>query len=182
MVVSVHKNTYCKRTISVAKIYTAILLGSATLRHYLINYARPLIYTTFLSYPSLSLIRSSYALLQSGRIVPLQAHLHHLTQTLYTNLNHIQRISSAARATLKVPSACPESPIFSVQLASPRALAAVVPPTVPIGTARVRICLHAGNTVSEVEKLVTALQEWCENQLVESQGGSVDDMVTRARL
>jgi 8-amino-7-oxononanoate synthase len=41
---------------------------------------------------------------------------------------------------------------------------AVVPPTVPAGTERVRICLHAGNTVAEVEKLVLALQRWCESQ------------------
>ncbi|KAI4630632.1 hypothetical protein J4E80_001570 [Alternaria sp. BMP 0032] len=47
----------------------AILLGSDTLRHYLINYARPLIYTTFLSYPSLALIRSSYRLLQSASVI-----------------------------------------------------------------------------------------------------------------
>jgi 8-amino-7-oxononanoate synthase len=39
---------------------------------------------------------------------------------------------------------------------------AVVSPTVPQGTERVRICLHAGNTVKEVESLVSALQAWCE--------------------
>jgi 8-amino-7-oxononanoate synthase len=155
----------------------AIILGSATLRNYLINYARPLIYTTFLAYPALLLIHASYALLQSGRSVPLQAHLHHLTQTLYARLKQLQSVSSAAQAILKIPSACPQSPIFAVQLGRPRVLAsflqgkgmtvrAVVPPTVPVGTDRVRICLHAGNTVAQVEKLVQALQEWCESQAV----------------
>ncbi|KAH9868152.1 hypothetical protein J1614_007224 [Plenodomus biglobosus] len=156
----------------------AIILGSNTLRHYLINYARPLIYTTFLPYPSLSLIRSSYTLLQSGGSIALQTHLHRLTATLYTQLNHLQSISPTAQSLLEIPSACPKSPIFSVQLERPRLLAAflqnrgmmvraVVPPTVPLGTARVRICLHAGNTVLEVEQLVGALREWCDGQASE---------------
>ncbi|KAI2482103.1 Aminotran-1-2 domain containing protein [Pyrenophora tritici-repentis] len=157
----------------------AILLGSSILRHYLINYARPLIYTTFLSYPSLALIRSSYTLLKSGQSVPLQAHLHQLTQTLYTHLNGLQEVSNAARQTLRIPSACPQSPIFAVQLEKPKALAiflqsrgmmvrAVVTPTVPAGTDRIRICLHSGNTVAEVEKLVEALGAWCENHTLET--------------
>lgn len=167
----------------------AILLGSKTLRHYLINYARPLIYTTFLSYSSLALVRSSYKLLQCGQSVALQAHLRHLTQTLYTSLNNLQIVSSATRSMLQLPSACPKSPIFAVQLAKPKILAlylqsrgmmvrAVVPPTVPEGTARVRICLHSGNTVAQVESLIKLLEEWCESQTVEI----TEEQAVRARL
>lgn len=155
---------------------TAILLGSRTLRHYLINYARPLIYTTFSSYPSLALVRSSYELLWKGVTVPLQLHLHHLTEFLFKAMQQLQITSAATRSLLSIPSACPQSPIFAVQLQHPRELAkylqeqgmmvrAVVAPTVPQGTERVRICLHAGNTVDEVETLVEALQVWCERRL-----------------
>jgi 8-amino-7-oxononanoate synthase len=151
----------------------AVLLGSQTLRHYLINYARPLIYTTFLSYPSLVLIRSSYELLRSGGTVPLQLHLHHLTNFLFKAMQQLHATSAAAKSLLSIPNACPQSPIFAVQLRRPRDLArylqdrgmvvrAVVSPTVPQGTERVRVCLHAGNTVEEVERLVGALQTWCE--------------------
>lgn len=66
----------------------------------------------------------------------------------------------------------PRSPIFSIELEEPRRLAgwlqgrgfmvrAVVPPTVREGTARVRVCLHAGNTEGEVGGLVGAMEEWC---------------------
>lgn len=48
-------------------IHAAILLCSPLIRQYLINYARPLIYTTFLSYPALAAIRASYTYLQSGK-------------------------------------------------------------------------------------------------------------------
>lgn len=156
----------------------AVLLGSQTLRHYLINYARTLIYTTFLSYPSLALIRSSYKLLRSGDTVTLQSHLRNLTEFLFKALQQLHMNCATARSLLSIPSACPQSPIFAVQLRRPRDLArylqdrgmmvrAVVSPTVPQGTERVRICLHAGNTVEEVEKLVDALQDWCGNIGVE---------------
>jgi 8-amino-7-oxononanoate synthase len=42
---------------------------------------------------------------------------------------------------------------------------AVVPPTVPLGTERVRVCLHAGNTAAEIAKLVSVLEEWCDSRL-----------------
>jgi 8-amino-7-oxononanoate synthase len=156
----------------------AIILGSHTLREYLINYARSLIYTTFMSYPALALIKSSYALFQSGGTTALQQHLHGLTETLYIGLKDLHSRSRSARRTLIIPSACPQSPIFAVQLKRPKQLAsalqasgmmvrAVVPPTVPHGTERVRICLHAGNTVLEVSQLVALLEEWCHSKLDE---------------
>lgn len=53
----------------------AILLCSPLIRQYLINYARPLIYTTFLSYPALAAIRASYTYLQGGKTDPVSATL-----------------------------------------------------------------------------------------------------------
>lgn len=47
---------------------------------------------------------------------------------------------------------------------------AVVPPTVAEGTQRVRVCLHAGNTVTEVGRLVGALEEWCVERAGEGEG------------
>ena len=41
---------------------------------------------------------------------------------------------------------------------------AVVPPTVPDGTSRVRVCLHAGNTKTEVKALVKSLEVWALSQ------------------
>ncbi|KAK9483590.1 pyridoxal phosphate-dependent transferase [Lipomyces starkeyi] len=44
----------------------AIILCSEITKQYLINYARPLIYSTFMSYPALAAIRSSYEFLWTG--------------------------------------------------------------------------------------------------------------------
>lgn len=47
---------------------------------------------------------------------------------------------------------------------------AVVPPTVP--TRRVRVCLHAGNTVEEVERLVGVIDMWVRGRIgVEESAG-----------
>lgn len=37
---------------------------------------------------------------------------------------------------------------------------AVTPPIVPKGKTRVRICLHAGNTKEDVEKLAMGIIQW----------------------
>jgi 8-amino-7-oxononanoate synthase len=36
----------------------------------------------------------------------------------------------------------------------------IVPPTVPEGTQRVRLCLHAGNTTGDIDGLVGRIREW----------------------
>lgn len=65
----------------------------------------------------------------------------------------------------------PTSPIFSLRSPVPRKLAAVcqqegfivraiMSPTVPAGKERVRVCLHAGNTVEEIDGLVGTIQNW----------------------
>lgn len=65
------------------------------------------------------------------------------------------------------------SPIISLQTPYPRELATfcqqsgfivrpIMPPTIPVGTERVRVCLHAGNTVVELDKFVLVLEEWVD--------------------
>jgi 8-amino-7-oxononanoate synthase len=123
----------------------------------------------------------------------MQAHLHDLTQTLFTSMRELHRSNDAVRGLLQLPCACPKSPILAIQLDRPRALAqylqdygmmvrAVVPPTVPIGTQRVRVCLHAGNTLGEVKKLVDALAVWCEAQSQSMKSGVAEKVGLLARL
>ncbi|PVH96115.1 PLP-dependent transferase [Periconia macrospinosa] len=173
----------------------AIILGSRILRHYLINYARPLIYTTSMSFPMLSAIRASYSLLKGGRTEPLASKLQCLIEDLFNQLQNLR--TPTFQALLTLPTERPNSPIFSVQLSEPKALAmflqergmmvrAVVPPTVPEGTSRVRICLHAGNTVEEIKDLVGAMEEWCLGHSRIGEKNNIQmkkrEKATRARL
>ena len=176
-------------------VYThiAMILGSPTLRQYLINYARPLIYTTSMSGASLAAIRASYSLLRQGKTVELASNLDALIQFLFSESQ--LRLSPAVHGVLKIPATCPHTPIFSVQTEEAKALAkflqeqgfmvrAVVPPTVPEGTSRVRICLHAGNTKREIQELVRGIEKWAVQRLnraarIEPEGNAV---TMRARL
>jgi 8-amino-7-oxononanoate synthase len=165
----------------------AITLCSPLVRSYLINYARPLIYTTFLPFPLLTAIKASYSLLGSGHTTQLLANLHSLVSRFHMSLLRTIEFRNADHI-LQVSDACPKSPIFALQTQDPRELAAycqksgfvvraVVPPTVP--TRRVRVCLHAGNTVEEVDGLVKRVDEW----LVLKVGQAQQQMeLTKARL
>jgi 8-amino-7-oxononanoate synthase len=158
----------------------AIILCTPTVRSYLINYARPLIYTTFMPFPALAAIKGSYSLLQSGRTEALAVHLRELVVHLHSLLQatlSTYRHHADLKQIIDVPSTCPESPIFSLQTHHARNLAnccqdrgfvvrAVVPPTVP--TRRVRVCLHAGNSKAEVEALVRAIDQWVGAKMLET--------------
>lgn len=85
------------------------------------------------------------------------------------------RLSPSARQLLRIPPDRPKTPIFAVLSAQPKSLAAycqtnglivrgIVPPTVPSGKERIRICLHAGNTFEQVDKLVSVIREWVLQQ------------------
>ncbi|RMX74553.1 hypothetical protein D0869_12478 [Hortaea werneckii] len=179
----------------------AILLCSPLIREYLINYARPLIYTTFMSYPALAAIRASYQYLEEGKTEILAADLKMLIDALHSRLLALQeKLDFGSEAVqdedcarpgelLRVSRECPQSPIFSVLSAEPKSLAAhcqrsgfmvrgIVPPTVPAGAERIRICLHAGNTVPQIENLVECIRRWVLTRRKESQETAPE----RARL
>ncbi|CEP07884.1 hypothetical protein [Parasitella parasitica] len=139
------------------KALATAVLGSETLRQYLINYARPLIYSTFMSYSSLASIKCVYNVLEDGDTVPVQKHVHDITQRFRNNI----RLPSG---TL-LPSFSPIQGVVLNGNASVRALAGylnkkgfivkpICSPTVPIGRERVRICLHGHNTIEQVDSLV----------------------------
>ena len=101
----------------------------------------------------------------------LSLHLFELIDALHTELQRIR----APNDLLTIPTECPKSPIFALLTPHPRELAkycqdagfvvrAVVPPTVPRGTERVRVCLHAGNTEAEISSLVDRVQEWVDGR------------------
>ena len=51
----------------------------------------------------------------------------------------------------------------------------IVAPTVPLGKERVRVCLHAGNTLEEVRGLSEAIGAWLVLEIAKN-GGRGDDL------
>jgi 8-amino-7-oxononanoate synthase len=83
---------------------------------------------------------------------------------------HVRR-RQCGTLMLEVPQQIPQSPIFALLTPEPRSLAKwcqdagfvvrpIVPPTVPEGKQRVRVCLHAGNSFEDVQRLVERIKQW----------------------
>ncbi|OTB12130.1 hypothetical protein K445DRAFT_66912 [Daldinia sp. EC12] len=156
-----------------------VVLCSAITRSYLINYARSLIYTTSMTFTSLTSIDVVYDFLISGKSEPLRQYLEtliyytrHQLHTLYTRLQ-------PSRQTLYVEETTLKSPIIPILTAAPRSLAEhcqrfgfmvrpIVSPTVPAGSERVRICLHFANTKEQVDELCSIIEVWVKNQMAEA--------------
>lgn len=106
----------------------------------------------------------------SQNLKALTTHLHSQLQLLLDNMPNTNETP-----LLSIPSSPPQSPIFSLLTPHPKQLAAycqqhgfvvrgIVPPTVPEGAERVRICLHAGNTVEEIDGLVGVVGMWAKER------------------
>ncbi|KAJ5737092.1 uncharacterized protein N7483_002217 [Penicillium malachiteum] len=145
-----------------------VLCGPET-RDYLINYARSLIYTTALGFPFLASIKTAYELLSSGETESLQRRVQSLIGHLHTQLASLQM----RQHVMFEVDHFPNSPIFSLRTSQPRELAsfcqkaglivrAIMPPTIPDGKERVRVCLHAGNTEEDIDTLVRTIQSWLD--------------------
>ena len=137
----------------------AAVVGPGVLRDFLINFSRAFIYTTGLPTHALVALKCAYALLPE--LNQERERVKRLAHQLYRKLNEL----SSIRCT-------PEnSVILSVFLHQPeqlKQLAAalqkdgfdvrpVLPPTVPTGTDRLRVIVHAFNTEEEIEGLVQAI-------------------------
>lgn len=147
------------------------MLCSPTARAYLINYARSFIYTTAMAFPSLASIRTTYDFLAQGHGEPLQRHLWALISHMHNLLTDIIARHRPPPELFRINPEAPQSPILPLLTGRARNLAQycqergftvrpIVAPTVPAGQDRVRVCLHAGNTVDEVEGLCRAVEEW----------------------
>ena len=140
----------------------AVVLCAPEVRDYLINYARSLIYTTALGYPFLASIRAAYEMLAEGETERLR-------HTLQQRIRLMRERLATLPAGLGELSHSPSSPVLSLLTPDPRRMAeacqragfvvrAIMAPTVAAGQERVRICVHAGNTVDEIEGLVAVLR------------------------
>eukprot|EP00439_Symbiodinium_sp_Y106_P062229 s3851_g9.t1 len=142
-------------------VHGAAVVGPRVLREYLLNYAWPLVYSTSLPLHSLAAIRCAYAFMRR-EASKRQVHLRRLIQIFQERLADLppERVlqSDSPIQGLIVPgnAAC---------LAVARRLRDrfdVLPirsPTVPAGTERLRIILHAHNTEDQVHALMNALEE-----------------------
>jgi 8-amino-7-oxononanoate synthase len=135
----------------------AIVLGSARLRQFLINFCRPLIYTTALPPSSVGAIADAY------RIFPKMNDERVRLQQL------IVRWQATAIAYERWNSQTPIQVLIVPGNSAVRALAErlqnagldirpILYPSVPKGGERLRVVIHAFNTTEEIDRLTGLLQ------------------------
>jgi len=141
-------------------VHGAVVVGPKVLREYLINYAWPMVYSTSLPLASLIAIRCAYAFLrkEAGK---RQEILKKLIQTFQHRLAKLP-------ASMVLDSPSPIQGIIvpgnaeCVQVANIlRQRFDVLPirsPTVPAGGERLRIILHAHNTIEEIHALMDTVE------------------------
>lgn len=133
----------------------AALLCSDELRQYFINYARSLIYTTAMPAHSLFAVRHAYQYLKTA------AGAQNI-EKLHDNIAYFRQKSAPFAHIQPQPSPIQFIPVGSNAQARQLAAAlfaqrvdarAILAPTVPQGSQRLRICLHTYNTPAEIDLL-----------------------------
>ncbi|KAI3317307.1 PLP-dependent transferase [Xylariaceae sp. AK1471] len=173
------------------------VLCSPVLRLYLINYARTLIYTTAMSFPSLASINSVYDYVINGKAEKRLRQLETIIQHCHVQLQSLHQRLKPPASILHAPWGSSSSPIIPLFTTHPKSLARhcqnsgfmirpIVAPTVPQGQERIRICLHAANTIEQVNGLCQAIEAWLSHlragQNAETQNGSQTGVTPEADL
>ena len=148
----------------IARIYTfgksigahgAVVVGSNLLRSYLINFARSFIYSTALPTNELLTIKCAYHFAVSNP---------EAKQQLFNNIQYFRELASANPELKFLPASGPiQGLLFEGNEYVKKAaefiqqagfdIRAILSPTVPEGTERLRICLHSFNSPEEIKNL-----------------------------
>ncbi|EGF80236.1 hypothetical protein BATDEDRAFT_88961 [Batrachochytrium dendrobatidis JAM81] len=135
----------------------AVVIGSSTLIEFLVNFGRPLIYSTMMSFHSLVEIRTSHKFVAT--------HWKSLQDTLkakivlFRNLMHsmppgAQLLGSmTAIQGIVLPGNENVNTLAHILLSCGQSVRPIRFPTVPKGSERVRICIHVHNTDKEIKAL-----------------------------
>jgi len=136
----------------------AIVVGSALLRDFLINFSRSFIYTTALPPASIRALGAAYALLP--RLNAERERLHQLIERFRSAGIGFERLDSRTPIQVVVVPGNTEVRTLAERLqAAGLDVRPILSPTVERGRERLRIVLHAFNTDEEVDRLIEGLQK-----------------------
>lgn len=141
-------------------VHGAAIVGPAVLRDYLINFARPFMYSTALPPHSFLAIRCAHEhlkthlntreLLHNRLVYFRQRVIDVLPGSSWTNSQSpIQCLIVPGNETARHAAMVAQQAGFDVR--------AILSPTVPAGQERLRICIHAYNTEAEINGLIDSL-------------------------
>lgn len=138
----------------------AIILGSKVLRDYLINFARPFIYSTAAPHHTHESVRQAYQLLKSPDFSNRKLHnLISFFKKEASQISDLQLIESPSAIQCIIISGNERCRFVATELQkSGLDIRPIVSPTVPKGKERLRICLHDFNTEEEILRIFEVLK------------------------
>ena len=135
----------------------AAILGSDTLKQYLVNFARPLIYSTGLPPHTLATIKIAYEELVAS---PEIEKLHDNIQFFKSEVNKLQLFFINSNSAIQCCIVPENDKVKSIALKLQTHgfdVKAILSPTVPKGTERLRFCLHSYNSEKEITEILQLL-------------------------
>jgi 8-amino-7-oxononanoate synthase len=143
-------------------IHGACIAGDKQLIEYLINFARPFIYTTFLPPHSLASIYSAIHIMPEVEVQNERKKLFENITFYKKATSHICKsysslIRDCAIQIVNISGNIQVKKISNLLEAEGLDVRPILPPTVPVGKERLRICLHSYNTQEQIEKLVAII-------------------------
>ncbi|KAG5936115.1 hypothetical protein E4U60_002737 [Claviceps pazoutovae] len=163
----------------------AAILGDASVRNTILNFARCIIFTTAPAFPMVAGMRAAYQLMRDGKTQPYQDKVQQLIKHFLQCTESDPYWSKATeQGILEMPNyddSAPRdfnAPIVSLK-SRPRYIwwlafqlhlsnISAIPvdyPAVPRGQGRIRFMFHAANTEEQVEFLVKTIGEWAAEMM-----------------
>ena len=133
----------------------AVILGSKDLKEYLVNFSRSFIYTTALPPHAVATIISAYKHLNDNLVQQLQHKIAHFKTELEKNQISAYFIEShSAIQSAIIPGNIQATAISEELRKNGFLVKAILSPTVPVGSERIRFCIHAYNSFEEISAVL----------------------------
>ena len=144
----------------------AIILGGDILRQYLINFARPFIYTTAASFHQLAAIKTAYQLLNSAEqeIISLKNNIKLFKEQINTKSSYSLLNSNSSIQCIVLKENDKARGMANILQSEGLDVRAILSPTVAASTERIRICLHSFNTAADITKLTDIINQFINAQ------------------
>jgi 8-amino-7-oxononanoate synthase len=141
-------------------LHGAAVAGSNVLKNYLINFSRSFIYSTALPPIAYSHIAKAYSMLLKANRETLFFNIHYFKQAL-KSLPHLKSLPSNSAIQSIIIGDNKKAKSLSENLFNNGLFAkAILSPTVPVGTERIRVCIHSFNTTNEIDLLINLLKQY----------------------
>jgi 8-amino-7-oxononanoate synthase len=142
----------------------AIILGGSSLKDYLVNYARPFIYTTAAPFHQVASVKMAYKHLQESgsEVERLKNNIGIFKQKLVPGSNYPLLKSDSAIQCIILKSNEKAKEVAARLQTAGLDVRPILSPTVPLESERIRVCLHSFNTEEEITLLTDKINKFTD--------------------